>query len=116
CGDCRGFGGAKRICRNRIEIQSSHRSFDQHMTTAAAIGIDFRTANTLWSSVLVETLRRSGLRQAVISPGSRSTSLTMAFVRHPAIECIPVLDERSAAFFALGLAKRSKTPVVLLCT
>jgi len=53
---------------------------------------------------------------AVISPGSRSTPLTMALVRHPDVEVIPVVDERSAGFFALGHARGSKSPVVLLCT
>jgi 2-succinyl-5-enolpyruvyl-6-hydroxy-3-cyclohexene-1-carboxylate synthase len=78
--------------------------------------LDFRTTNTLWSSVLVETLVRCGLTHAVISPGSRSTPLTLALVQHGAVECVPVLDERSAAFFALGLARRSHRPVVLVCT
>ena len=67
--------------------------------------LDFRNVNSLWSSVLVETLVRTGVRQAVISPGSRSTPLVFALTRHPEIEAIPVLDERSAAFFALGLAR-----------
>ncbi len=78
--------------------------------------LDFRNVNSLWGSVLVETLARLGLRHAVISPGSRSTPLTVQFARHPAIEAIPVLDERSAAFFALGLARQTRRPVVLLCT
>lgn len=78
--------------------------------------LDFRNPNSLWGSVLVETLYRLGLRQAVISPGSRSTPLTMAFARHPGIESIAVLDERSAAFFALGLARQHHRPVVLVCT
>lgn len=78
--------------------------------------LDFRNTNSLWGSVLVETLARLGLQYAVISPGSRSTPLTVQFARHPGIEAIPVLDERSAAFFALGLARRTARPVVLLCT
>lgn len=77
---------------------------------------DPRNVNSLWCSVLVETLARCGLRQAVISPGSRSTPLTIAFARHPGVESIPVLDERSAAFFALGLAKQEMRPVALVCT
>jgi len=78
--------------------------------------LDFRNTNALWCSVFVETLARCGVAEAVISPGSRSTPLTIAFARHPKIEAISILDERSAGFFALGLAKQKKRPVVLLCT
>ncbi len=78
--------------------------------------LDFRNTNTVWCSVLVEALVRLGLRHAVISPGSRSTPLTLALARHPGVEAVPVLDERSAGFFALGLARRTRLPVVLVCT
>ncbi len=78
--------------------------------------LDFRNLNSLWSSVLVETLVRCGLRSAVVSPGSRSTPLTLALAAHPEIDAVPVLDERSAAFFALGQARRQHRPVVLVCT
>ncbi len=78
--------------------------------------IDFRNINTVWASVLVETLYRLGLKTAIICPGSRSTPLTVAFAQHSAIETIPILDERSAAFFALGLAKSGGLPTVLVCT
>lgn len=78
--------------------------------------LDFRNTNALWGSVLVETLVRCGLKHAVISPGSRSTPLTTAFARHAAVESIPVVDERSAAFLALGLAKQTRLPVALVCT
>jgi 2-succinyl-5-enolpyruvyl-6-hydroxy-3-cyclohexene-1-carboxylate synthase len=78
--------------------------------------LDFRNTNSLWCSVLVETLVRTGISRAVISPGSRSTPLTMALVRHEGIEAIPVLDERSAAFFALGQARQTGETVVLVCT
>src|SRR5258706_5417031 len=82
----------------------------------SALSLDFRNTNSLWASVLVETLARSGVTRAVISPGSRSTPLTVALARHRGIEAIPVLDERSAAFFALGLAKQRLEPVVVVCT
>jgi len=65
---------------------------------------------------MVETLARLGLRSAIACPGSRSTPLTVALARHLQIETIPVLDERSAAFWALGLAKSSGVPTVLVCT
>ncbi|MEO0869676.1 MAG: 2-succinyl-5-enolpyruvyl-6-hydroxy-3-cyclohexene-1-carboxylic-acid synthase [Cyanobacteria bacterium J06642_11] len=78
--------------------------------------LDYRNLNTLWASVIVETLHRLGLTTAIICPGSRSTPLTVAFARHASIEAIPILDERSAAFFALGCAKRTHQPVAIVCT
>lgn len=80
------------------------------------MSLDFRNVNTLWASILVETLARLGLECAIVCPGSRSTPLAVAFARHPGIEAIPVLDERSASFFALGRARQSQKPVVLVCT
>lgn len=78
--------------------------------------LDFRNTNTLWASILVETLSQLGLRTAILCPGSRSTPLTIAFATHEKIESISILDERSASFFALGMAKKSGMPVALVCT
>lgn len=78
--------------------------------------LDFRNVNTLWSSILVETLSRLGLTHAIISPGSRCSPLIVAFANHSAIETISILDERSASFFALGMAKKLGIPVALVCT
>ncbi|HEY9831348.1 MAG TPA: 2-succinyl-5-enolpyruvyl-6-hydroxy-3-cyclohexene-1-carboxylic-acid synthase [Stenomitos sp.] len=78
--------------------------------------IDFRNINTVWASILTETLKCLGLTTTVICPGSRSTPLAVAFAQQNQIESIPVLDERSAAFFALGIAKATGRPVVLVCT
>ena len=78
--------------------------------------IDFRNTNTVWASVLAETLQRLGLTTAVICPGSRSAPLTIAFAQNNKIETIPILDERSASFFALGIAKKSGLPAALICT
>lgn len=78
--------------------------------------LDFRNVNTLYASIISETLSRLGLTTAIVCPGSRSAPLTIAFAQHPDLETIPILDERSAAFFALGIAKRTKKPVALICT
>lgn len=78
--------------------------------------IDYRNTNLLFASILTETLKRLGLTTAVICPGSRSTPLAIAFAGQKGIEAIPVLDERSAAFFALGIARKCKLPVALVCT
>jgi 2-succinyl-5-enolpyruvyl-6-hydroxy-3-cyclohexene-1-carboxylate synthase len=78
--------------------------------------VDFRNTNSVWASILVETLQRLGLTTAVICPGSRSTPLAVAFAQNEKIAAIPVLDERSAAFFALGIGKQSGLPVAVVCT
>ena len=78
--------------------------------------LDFTNTNLVWTSILAETLFRLGLTTAIVCPGSRSAPLAIAFANHPHIEAIPVLDERSASFFALGLARQSHRPVVLICT
>jgi 2-succinyl-5-enolpyruvyl-6-hydroxy-3-cyclohexene-1-carboxylate synthase len=78
--------------------------------------IDFRNTNTVCASILTQTWQRLGVTCAVICPGSRSTPLALAFAAADGIEAIPVLDERSASFFALGIARQSKRPVVLVAT
>ncbi|NBO30807.1 MAG: 2-succinyl-5-enolpyruvyl-6-hydroxy-3-cyclohexene-1-carboxylic-acid synthase [Cyanobacteria bacterium WB6_1B_304] len=78
--------------------------------------LNFSNVNFLWASILVETLYQLGLKIALVCPGSRSAPLAVEFAQHPQIESIPILDERSAAFFALGLAQRSQNPVVVVCT
>jgi 2-succinyl-5-enolpyruvyl-6-hydroxy-3-cyclohexene-1-carboxylate synthase len=73
-------------------------------------------ANFAWAAAIVDELALSGVRNVVVSPGSRSAPLALAFSDHPEIEDISILDERSAAFFALGLARARREPVALLCT
>jgi 2-succinyl-5-enolpyruvyl-6-hydroxy-3-cyclohexene-1-carboxylate synthase len=78
--------------------------------------MDPTNANTALASAFVEELARGGLRQAVVSPGSRSTPLAIALWRRPEIEVSVIVDERSAAFFALGAAQATGSPVAMLCT
>lgn len=72
--------------------------------------------NALWSRAMVEEWVRSGLQHAVICPGSRSTPLALALAESKGLRCWSVVDERSAAFFALGLAKQTGTAAVVVCT
>lgn len=65
---------------------------------------------------VVASLVQSGVQDVVISPGSRSTPLAYAFASTKTLNIYRQVDERSAAFFALGVAKAKVTPVVLLCT
>jgi 2-succinyl-5-enolpyruvyl-6-hydroxy-3-cyclohexene-1-carboxylate synthase len=69
-----------------------------------------------WTSALIRSLYRSGVRHAVISPGSRSTPLTIAAAIHDGISKHVVIDERSAAFIALGIGKATGSPAILICT
>lgn len=70
---------------------------------------------TNYIAALVDELYQLGVREVVISPGSRSTPLSMLFCEHDYKTYVNI-DERSAAFFALGIAKEHKRPVVLICT
>lgn len=76
----------------------------------------FKNPNLLWATLFVDSLAQAGLTAVVISPGSRSTPLTLAFHVHPQIETFVHLDERGAGFFALGMAIVSDKPVALVCT
>jgi 2-succinyl-5-enolpyruvyl-6-hydroxy-3-cyclohexene-1-carboxylate synthase len=78
--------------------------------------MDPTNANTALASAFVEELARGGVRLAVISPGSRSTPLAVALWRQAEIEVSVIVDERSAAFFALGAAQATGAPVAMLCT
>jgi 2-succinyl-5-enolpyruvyl-6-hydroxy-3-cyclohexene-1-carboxylate synthase len=78
--------------------------------------VDSTNANTALASAFAEELARGGLRHAVVSPGSRSTPLAVALWRQPEIDVTVIVDERSAAFFALGAAQATGLPVAMLCT
>lgn len=77
-----------------------------------------KTGDTLTRYVanFVDELARLGVAEVVISPGSRSTPLAILMAEHPDLTCYINIDERSAGFFALGMAKCNKRPVVLVCT
>jgi 2-succinyl-5-enolpyruvyl-6-hydroxy-3-cyclohexene-1-carboxylate synthase len=75
--------------------------------------------STAFATVLADELARCGLREVVVAPGSRSTPLAMAFWaldRAGRVRLHVRIDERSASFTALGLAKASRRPVAVLCT
>jgi 2-succinyl-5-enolpyruvyl-6-hydroxy-3-cyclohexene-1-carboxylate synthase len=73
-------------------------------------------AGRAFALVVVDELARRGVRHAVVAPGSRSTPVALAFVEHSKITVHVRIDERSAAYLALGIAKATGSVVPVLCT
>lgn len=71
---------------------------------------------TRYTANVIDEFVKNGVTDVVISPGSRSTPLALTFTEHPDIKEWVVIDERSAAFFAMGIAKQLDRPVALVCT
>lgn len=71
---------------------------------------------TIWAELLAATLADAGVTTVVVSPGSRSTPLVAALAGEPRLELATIIDERAAAFFALGAARATGAPAALVCT
>jgi len=65
---------------------------------------------------VIAVCKSQELKQIVISPGSRNAPLTIGFTNDAFFDCYSIVDERCAAFFALGIAQQTKKPVALVCT
>jgi len=72
--------------------------------------------NILWTTLLADFFTKAGIKYACISPGSRSTPLTIAIASEKKIKSFPIVDERTSGFFALGIAKTTNSPVVIVTT
>lgn len=77
---------------------------------------DTAELNFTWAWAIFDGLVANGVKRVFISPGSRSTPLALAASRHPDIETRIVLDERTAAFMALGAARCERQPAALVAT
>jgi len=75
-----------------------------------------RNLQTEWARLLLTTWVQGGVSDVVVSPGSRSTPLVHACTETAGLRCHSAIDERSAAFFALGQARVTGRPTLLLCT
>ncbi len=72
--------------------------------------------NSLWADLIIEELVRNGIDFFCLSPGSRSTPLVAAVATHPQAKSLMHFDERGAAFCALGYARATGRPAVVICT
>ncbi|GAD80329.1 2-succinyl-5-enolpyruvyl-6-hydroxy-3-cyclohexene-1-carboxylic-acid synthase [Vibrio ezurae] len=72
--------------------------------------------NRVWSAVLIEEATRFGAQHVCIAPGSRSTPLALEAIRHNALTLHTHFDERGLGFFALGIAKATEQPVIVIVT
>ena len=72
--------------------------------------------NSLWADALLQELARTGVRELCVAPGSRSTPLVLAAARAEVFKVRVFLDERCAAFFALGVGKGSGMPAAVVTT
>lgn len=72
--------------------------------------------NILWATIFFEQLAKLGVKHVCVSPGSRSTPLTLAAAYNKKFTCLKIIDERSSAFFATGIARTTGAPVALICT
>ncbi|MEO9571996.1 MAG: 2-succinyl-5-enolpyruvyl-6-hydroxy-3-cyclohexene-1-carboxylic-acid synthase [Polaribacter sp.] len=68
------------------------------------------------AQIVISACHQFNIDTVVVSPGSRNAPLTVGFSNHPEIEALSVVDERCAAFFALGIAQQTQKPVAILCT
>jgi 2-succinyl-5-enolpyruvyl-6-hydroxy-3-cyclohexene-1-carboxylate synthase len=80
------------------------------------VTLDPGAANLQLAAALVDQLAASGVRHAVICPGSRSTPIAVSLASHPGMRNWVLVDERAAAYFALGMARQLAAPVVILST
>ncbi|NVK52327.1 MAG: 2-succinyl-5-enolpyruvyl-6-hydroxy-3-cyclohexene-1-carboxylic-acid synthase [Flavobacteriaceae bacterium] len=68
------------------------------------------------AQIVISTCHQFNIDTVVISPGSRNAPLTIGFSNHPEIKALSIVDERCAAFFALGIAQQTQKPVAIACT
>jgi 2-succinyl-5-enolpyruvyl-6-hydroxy-3-cyclohexene-1-carboxylate synthase len=75
-----------------------------------------RAVQTVWADLLLRSFADAGIREVIVSPGSRSTPLVLAALQDRRLRVHDVIDERSAAFFALGCARATGVPSLVVCT
>ena len=65
---------------------------------------------------IIKCCKQQHIQNIIISPGSRNAPLTISFTNDPYFKCYSIVDERCAAFFAMGMAQQLKQPTAIVCT
>lgn len=68
------------------------------------------------AQTVIQLCKAKGIKHIILSPGSRNAPLTIGFTHDPFFESYSVVDERCAAFFALGIAQKTQEPTAVVCT
>ncbi|MFT5217740.1 MAG: 2-succinyl-5-enolpyruvyl-6-hydroxy-3-cyclohexene-1-carboxylate synthase, partial [Glaciecola sp.] len=68
------------------------------------------------AQTVIQLFKIKKIEHIVISPGSRNAPLTIGFTNDSSFKCYSIVDERCAAFFALGMAQQLRKPVAIVCT
>ncbi|KAL6529268.1 hypothetical protein OROGR_014891 [Orobanche gracilis] len=114
------LGDPSSCCSQFVATLSSTLSISNNMNSTdetklvESVVRESPNINTLWAYLIVEECTRLGLTYFCVAPGSRSSPLTIAASSHPLTTCIACIDERSLAFHALGYAKGSGKPAVVI--
>ena len=78
--------------------------------------MNINASNISWPKSIVNLLAKKNIKYACISPGSRNTPLTHVLIKQKSIKCISHIDERSSAFFGLGISRKTNSPAIILTT
>jgi len=101
------------VGRNRPEVADNAIAFYKINTDLCSMNADKDKSGLL---ALAKLMKIRGIKHLIVSPGSRNAPVVSVFCDDPFFECLVIVDERSAAFFALGMALKLQTPVAIVCT
>ncbi|MDA3942126.1 MAG: 2-succinyl-5-enolpyruvyl-6-hydroxy-3-cyclohexene-1-carboxylic-acid synthase [Bacteroidetes bacterium] len=99
--------------RNRIEVRNHLIAFFEIIADLCIMIADNDKSGLL---NLARLMKKRGIKHLIISPGSRNAPVVSVFCNDPFFECLVIVDERSAAFFALGIAMKLQKPAAIVCT
>ncbi|CAO2820404.1 unnamed protein product [Amaranthus hypochondriacus] len=114
--EMKSISSSRQFCMRLSHERAVSKNMLDDSSETSSILQDCANINSVWASLIVEECSRLGLTYFCIAPGSRSSPLAVAASTHPRITCIACYDERSLAFHAIGYARGSQIPAVVITT